>query len=134
MIHSLALAIAINSEGLTCGGFSLSETVHFGSLEFIADCFSGMSLSPKGSDWGTSFMGSTRSGSLSLWAMIEDSIEELYTASSGEWGSSLPSSLRHGTGALPAPAATTPWLEVILVSEVMMMIPPRSDTGIPLER
>jgi hypothetical protein len=35
-----------DSECLTYGSFSLSKTVHFGSLEFIVDCFDGLSLSP----------------------------------------------------------------------------------------
>jgi hypothetical protein len=46
MVHSSALTVVTNSERLTCGGFFLSETVHFGSLEFIVDCFSGLSFSP----------------------------------------------------------------------------------------
>jgi hypothetical protein len=53
-------------------------------------------------------MGITHNGSPSLWAMIEDSTEVFYMASSGEGGSRLPSSLTHGTGALFAPVATTP--------------------------
>jgi hypothetical protein len=57
-------------------------------------------------------MGSTHSGSPSLQrAMIEDSIEEFHTTSRGEGGSGLPSSRRHGTGALPTPVTTTPWME-----------------------
>jgi hypothetical protein len=46
MVHLLALTISADGECLTCSGFFLSETVHFGSLEFIADYFSGLSLSP----------------------------------------------------------------------------------------
>jgi hypothetical protein len=44
MVHSLVLAIATDSECLMCGDFSLSETIHFGSLEFIADCFGFLNL------------------------------------------------------------------------------------------
>jgi hypothetical protein len=50
MIHSSMLVIATDRECLTCIGFSLSETVHFGSLEFIIDCFGCLSLSPKGGE------------------------------------------------------------------------------------
>jgi hypothetical protein len=100
-----------DGERLMCGGFSLSETIHFGSLEFIADCFSGLSLSPKGSNSGAIFVGTTRSGSPSLWSMIENSADEFYMASSGEGSFGLPVSRRHSTGALPAPIATTPWPE-----------------------
>jgi hypothetical protein len=77
-------------ERLTCDGFSLIETVHFGSLEFITDCFNGLSLCPKGSNPGVVFVGTTHNGSSSLWAMIEDSTEEFYTASNGEGSSGIP--------------------------------------------
>jgi hypothetical protein len=90
MVHSSAFAISIDSECLMCGGFSLGKTVHFGSLEFIADCFDDLSLSSKGSDSGAILMGLTHSRSPSLWAMTEDSTEEFYKASSGEGGSILP--------------------------------------------
>jgi hypothetical protein len=83
MVHSSVFTVSTDGECLTCGGFSLGETVHFGSLEFIAVCFDGRSLSPKGSDPGNIFMATTRSGSPSLRAMIEDSTEEFYTASTG---------------------------------------------------
>jgi hypothetical protein len=66
MVHSSALTVATDDEHLMCSGFSLGETVHFGSLEFIADCFDGLSLSPKGSDLGAIFVGTTHSGSPSL--------------------------------------------------------------------
>jgi hypothetical protein len=66
MVHSSALTATTDGEHLTCGGFSLSETVRFGSLEFIAVCFCGLSLSPKHSNLGTIVVGTTRSGSPSL--------------------------------------------------------------------
>jgi hypothetical protein len=46
--------------------------------------------------------------------MIEDSTEEFYRTSSGEGGSGFPTFQRHGTGALSAPIATTPWLKGFL--------------------
>jgi hypothetical protein len=58
--------------------------------------------------------------------MIEDSIEEFYMTSSGERGSSLPSSRRHGTGAPSAVVATTPWLEDALATQAMITVPPRA--------
>jgi hypothetical protein len=39
------LVVATDGERLTCGGFSLGEIVSFVSLEFIADCFGGLTLS-----------------------------------------------------------------------------------------
>jgi hypothetical protein len=56
-VHSSTVVVTPDDKHLTCGGFSLSENVCFGSLEFIADCFDNLSLSP---------MGATRSGSPSL--------------------------------------------------------------------
>jgi hypothetical protein len=99
MVHSSALAVKTDSECLTCDGFSLGETVLFASLEFIADGFDDLGLSPRESNSGTAFMGTTHCGSPSLRAMIEDSTEEFYMASRREGGSGLPFSSRHGTGA-----------------------------------
>jgi hypothetical protein len=77
-------------------------------------------------------MGSTHSGTPSpWWAMIEDSAEEFLTASSGEGGSALPSPRRHGMGDSPAPITTAPWMEKTPATQVMMMVPPRPDTGLP---
>jgi hypothetical protein len=74
MVPSSVLTLSINGECLTCGGLSLGVVVHLASFEFIADYFSGLSLSPRWSDSGTVFMVSTRSGSLSpWWSMTEDS-------------------------------------------------------------
>jgi hypothetical protein len=62
MVNSSALAVSTDDEHLTCGGFSFNETILFGSLEFIADCFGGLSFSPRRNDSGTAFMGSARIG------------------------------------------------------------------------
>jgi hypothetical protein len=108
MVHSSTLIVSADSERLTCGGFSLSEIVPHGSLEFIADCFCDLSLSPMRNNSGAAFMGSTNNGSSSLlWAMIEDSTEEFYTALSWEGDSDHPSSRRHGMGAPSALVTTT---------------------------
>jgi hypothetical protein len=109
MVLSSALIIAADGECLTCGGFFLGEIVHVGSFEFIADYFGDASLSPSRGDSDAAFIGSTHSGTPSpWWAMIEDYTDKFLTVSSGEVGSDLPSSRRHGTGALPAPITTTP--------------------------
>jgi hypothetical protein len=62
MVNSSALAINIDGERLTCGGFSLDVTVRFGSPEFIVDYFGGLSLSPKGGDLGAILVFTTRRG------------------------------------------------------------------------
>jgi hypothetical protein len=99
MVHSSTLIISADGERLTCSSFSLGETVHLGSFEFISDYFGGLSLSPQRNDSGAAFMGSTHSGPLSLWrAMIEDSTKEFHADSSGEGGSDLPSLRRHDMG------------------------------------
>jgi hypothetical protein len=48
MVHSSTLIVTTNGEHLTCDGFSLSVTIHIGSLKFIADCFGDLSLTPRG--------------------------------------------------------------------------------------
>jgi hypothetical protein len=108
MVHSTMLAVATDNECLMCGGISLGETVHFGSLELIVNCFDSLGLSPKGSDSSVIFIEATRSGSPSLRAMIEDSTDEFYTTSSGEGSFSLSVSRRHNTRPPPALIATTP--------------------------
>jgi hypothetical protein len=98
----------VECERLRCGGFSLGETIHLGSFEFIANYFGGLSLSPRRSDSGVAFMGSTHSGTPpSWWAMIEDSAEDFLTVLSGEEGFGLPSPRRHDIGALPTLITTT---------------------------
>jgi hypothetical protein len=111
MVPSLVITIAADDEYLTCGGFFLGETVRLRNFEFIANYFGGLSLFPMRGDSGTAFMGSTRSGASSPWRTM---IEEFLTALSGVGGFDLPSPKRCGTGALPAPVTTTPWLKDIL--------------------
>jgi hypothetical protein len=74
MVHSSTLAITTDGEHLMCGCFSVSKTVHFGSLEFITNYFGNLSLSPLGGDSSAIFVGMTRNGSSLLQAKIEDSL------------------------------------------------------------
>jgi hypothetical protein len=136
MVHSSTLVVTTDSERLTCSGFSLSKIVRFGSLEFIADCFGILSLSLKGSNLGTVFMGMARSGSPSLHTILEDFADEFYMTSSRERSFGFPISQRHSMGALPAPIITTPWSEDAPTPHTMAMNPPRtivpqSDTEAP---
>jgi hypothetical protein len=97
MVPSSVLTVATDSDRLMCGG-TLNETIRLGSFKFIADYFSGLSLSPRRGDSEPDFMGSTHSGTPSPWrVMIEDSVEEFLIESSGEGGSDLPSPRRSGT-------------------------------------
>jgi hypothetical protein len=107
MVPSSAIVIAADDECLTCGGFTLGETVRVRNFDFITDYFSGLSLSHRRGDTGTTFMGTTHNRALIPWqTMIEDSAEELLMASSGEGSSGLPSPRRRSAGAsltLPQP-------------------------------
>jgi hypothetical protein len=62
MVPSSVLAVAVDGERLLCSGFSHSKTNCFGSLEFVADCFSRLNLSPMGDCSDTDVTGSARSG------------------------------------------------------------------------
>jgi hypothetical protein len=125
MVPSSGITVTVDGERLTCGGFSLGETICFGSLEFIADFFGGLclSLGREGSD--ATVIGATHNGPPSpLRAMIWDSAEEFHTTSDGEGGYDLPSRIRHGAGASPAPTATISWPENTPTAQAMVMIPP----------
>jgi hypothetical protein len=91
MVPSSVITVTTGGECLMCDGFSLGETVRLGSFEFIADYFGSLSLSPKRGDSGATFMRSTHRGTPSPGcAMIEDSIKEFLTMSSGEGGGHPP--------------------------------------------
>jgi hypothetical protein len=122
MVHSSILVITTDSKHLTYGVFSLGETVHFESLEFIADCFDNMSLSTKGSESSAVFIGTTSSGSPPLCTILKGSTNEFYTASSGEGSSGLPISRRRSMGTPPAPIATAPWSKDAPTPQTMMTV------------
>jgi hypothetical protein len=83
MVHSPKPTIVTNSSHLISIGFVLGETIHFRSLEFIADHFCNLSLSPKGNDSGAIFMGMVHHGSPSLHIVLEESTDMDDTTSSG---------------------------------------------------
>jgi hypothetical protein len=50
MVPSSMITVVANGERLTCGGFSLGETIHLGSFKFNTDYFGGLSRSPRRGD------------------------------------------------------------------------------------
>jgi hypothetical protein len=46
MVPSFVITVAADGECFLRDGFSLVETICFGSFEFIAGCFDGLNLSP----------------------------------------------------------------------------------------
>jgi hypothetical protein len=139
MVHSSALTVATDGEHLTCNCFSLSKTILFGSIEFIVDCFGGLSLFPKGVTQVLSLWAQPIAVHYCYRAITKDSTDDFYMASSGEGSSGLPTFWRHNTGTLPAPIATTPWPEDTLATWIMMKVPPRTlaprlGTGLPPKR
>jgi hypothetical protein len=85
-----SLIIIADGESLTDVGATHSETIHFGSLEFIADHFGNLSLSDEGKVSGGVFVGMTHSGLLSLHTILKESASEGDTTSSGVGSSSFP--------------------------------------------
>jgi hypothetical protein len=140
MVTSSSIAIAADGEHLTCGGFSLGETVHLGNFEFIADYFNGLSHSPRRSDTRAALIGPTHCRASAPWRkMIGDSAKEFLMAPSGEGSFNLPSQRRHDTGALLTPITTTPWKENVQAAQATTIVPPqtaapRPETGFPFEQ
>jgi hypothetical protein len=62
MVESSALVVAADGERLSCDIFSLGNTIRFGSIEFIADRFGGLSLSCMGGGLDAAVMGITNGG------------------------------------------------------------------------
>jgi hypothetical protein len=62
MVPSSAFVATAGGRHLLCNGFTLGETVRFGSLELITDHFDGLRLSPLGNGSGTAAMGPAYGG------------------------------------------------------------------------
>jgi hypothetical protein len=62
MVPSSALVIAADGERLSCRGFSLGESIRFGSLEFNANNFGGLSPSRMGYGSNAIIMGLAHGG------------------------------------------------------------------------
>jgi hypothetical protein len=135
MVPSYVIIIGDDGEHLTCGGFSLCETIRHWNFEFIVDYCSSLSLTPRRGVAGAAFMGSTHNGALiPRQAMIEDSAEEFLTESSVEGSFGLPSPKRHGMGASLASVTPTPTMKNAPAVPTMTTVPLRMETGLPFER
>jgi hypothetical protein len=86
MVYSPKLTFIDNGNNQTKVELAPSKTICFGSLEFTTDCFGHLSLSPKGNDLGTAFIGMVHSGSPSLHTILEESSDK-GNAASGNGGS-----------------------------------------------
>jgi hypothetical protein len=64
-----------------------------------------------------------------LCAILEDTINEFYMASSREGSSGLPLPWRHSMGTPHGPIATTPWPEDALTTQTLTIIPPQTVTS-----
>jgi hypothetical protein len=79
-----------NGEHHTNFGFALGKTIRFRILEFIPDRLSNLSLSLEGNDSSAVFVGMVHCRSLSLHAILEESINEDDTTSSRGGSSGFP--------------------------------------------
>jgi hypothetical protein len=120
MVPSSAPTVASNSERLSCDGFSLGETIRFGSLELITNRFSGLSLSPL----GTVQVPSSRAPP-PQWPMAGDSAEGFPMAPNGEGRTDIPSPRRYGVKAPPTSTTTILQPENPPIDQATMTIPPR---------
>jgi hypothetical protein len=122
MVPLSALTIATDDERLSCGGFSLGKMIHFGSLEFIADRFGGLSLSCTWESSDAIAMDSTHGGPPSpQQAMTRHPIEGSSMASNEEGRINFPPPKRRSM------ATTTLRPEKPPTIQATMTIPPRQE-------
>jgi hypothetical protein len=62
MVYSLKLTFVVDDNNLTDVGLTPSKTIYLGSLDFTADYFGNLGLSPEGNDSGTLFIGMVHNG------------------------------------------------------------------------
>jgi hypothetical protein len=126
MVQSPKLTFIANSNNLTGAGFILGETICFGSLEFTADFFGNLSLSPEGNDSVAIFIELVHNGSPSLHTILEESFDKGDTASGRGGNSGIPG--RQGCNVVTptVPIATTPPPEGTLVLLTIPTVPLRT--------
>jgi hypothetical protein len=76
MVTSMKLSFIAYNNNSTSTGFTLGETIHFGSLEFTTDRLGHLNLSPKQWDSRAIFIGMVHSGSPTLHTAFKDSSDE----------------------------------------------------------
>jgi hypothetical protein len=103
IVHSPKHKVVTDDKHQISIGFTLHETIRFWTLEFIADCFSSLSLSAKENDSAVIFMGMAHCGSPSMHAILKDSVDKGDTASRGgaELRLSHHSKMQHGNTDYP---------------------------------
>jgi hypothetical protein len=82
MVYSSKFTIIVDGKHQISVGLALGKTIHFGSLEFIAERIDDLSLFAKGDSSGTIFMGMAHKGTPLLHTILEDSTNEFDTVSS----------------------------------------------------
>jgi hypothetical protein len=83
MVYSSKFTVIADGKHQIVLGLALGKTIHFGSLEFIAERIDDLSLFAKGDSSGTIFMGMAHKGTPLLHTILEDSTTEFDTVSSG---------------------------------------------------
>jgi hypothetical protein len=140
MVPSSVVATTAGGEHLSCSGFYLGGTIHLGTIEFITDHFSALSLSPIRVISDAIIMGFASTGPPSpRWAVMGDSSEGSPMAPDGEGRIDHLSPRRHGMGAQPTPAMTVPRPKNPPIARATTTTPPwqatsRWDLSLPLEQ
>jgi hypothetical protein len=130
IVPSLVFITTTDAERSPCEGFHLGETIRFRSLEFIANRFGGLSLSPPlGDSSGAIVMGPTRGEPPLLQrTMMGGPIEGPPMTPNGEGRTDIPFLERSGAEVSPTSTTTIPRSENPLADQAMMTIPPWQET------
>jgi hypothetical protein len=107
MVYSPKLTFVANNNNSIGVGLTLGKTIRFGSLKFIADRFSNLSLYLEGNHSGVVFVGMVHSGLSFVHTMNKESSNEGDTAlGGGELQTPRPSRVQRGD--FDCPITTTP--------------------------
>jgi hypothetical protein len=108
MVHSPKPVVTTDGNHQTDDGFTMVKSIHFGSLEFVADRFGVLSLFPEGNDLDVAFVEMVHSGSPSLHTILEESTNEDNITSSGGGSSAFLISQGCNVVTPTVPVTTTP--------------------------